>query len=314
MMPHRSERGAALVAVLAMVLLLAGFASLGLQRLKAATDRALDARALAEAQLLADAGVRAALPLVLLAKAQAARRTDLLERPIPLVMGEGRVMLRLSDAGACFNLNSLSPRPEADAPDANSADFQKLLIAVGIPSQEAGQLARATAERLAAGGILWADASEWLTVPGVTASHWKAAAPLLCTLPVREPSAFNVNALTPEKAALLVALGLSPDEARRTLANRPAEGWASGNAFWSVADPDGAAGSSAAAVVGTTSRWMRLEVRAETAGARAARDVLLDTVRSPAAIAAVTWVQPPALPDGGGGVAPTSAAVEGRAA
>lgn len=45
-----NERGAALLAVLAMVLLLAGFASLGLARLRAATDRITEAEARSEAQ------------------------------------------------------------------------------------------------------------------------------------------------------------------------------------------------------------------------------------------------------------------------
>jgi Tfp pilus assembly protein PilX len=51
----RSERGAALLAVLAMVVLLAGFATVGLERLKAAGNRITEAEARTEAQLLASA-------------------------------------------------------------------------------------------------------------------------------------------------------------------------------------------------------------------------------------------------------------------
>ena len=59
-----SERGAALLAVLAMVVLLASFATLGLSRLKAAGERISEAQTLSEAQLLAGTGTTAAVSVI----------------------------------------------------------------------------------------------------------------------------------------------------------------------------------------------------------------------------------------------------------
>ena len=55
-----SERGAALLTVLALVVLLAGFATVGLDRLKAAGARVTEAEARSEAQLLASAATATA--------------------------------------------------------------------------------------------------------------------------------------------------------------------------------------------------------------------------------------------------------------
>jgi general secretion pathway protein K len=290
----RGEEGAALLTVLAVVMLLAGFATLGLQRLKAASDRVVDGEARAQAQLLAHAGTSAALSMVTQLKARANRPDGGLEKPIRIPLEGGEVELRFRDAGSCFNLNSLALGPQSRsaapaAPQARPADLARLLAAAGIPLLEADTIAQATANRLAATGMLWADASEWATVPGVTERHWAAAAPLLCALPNREAAALNINSLTPEKAPLLVAMGLAPDEARRALAQRPAEGWVSANDFWSQATPGGIPESSAAQVVGTSSRWIELDLVARTGAASVGRRLLLDTVRQPATVAASEW-------------------------
>jgi general secretion pathway protein K len=290
----RHEEGAALLTVLALVLLLAGFATLGLERLRAASDRVVDAEARAEALLIANAGTSAALALVMPLKARARLDPQAMARPVTVALGSGRVELRFRDAGSCFNLNSLALPPAsrgvaAPAPQARTGDLAKLLAAAGIPLLEADALAQATAARLASTGMLWADASEWATVPGVTARHWAAAGGLLCALPNREAAALNINSLTLAQAPLLVAMGLQPDEARRALAARPAGGWASANQFWSEASAGGIPESSAAQVVGTTSRWVGLELIAETPRARVGRRLLLDSVRQPATVAASEW-------------------------
>lgn len=106
-----SERGAALFAVLAMVMLLAGFAAVGLSRLRAATDRITDSSARSEAQFLANSGTSAALSLVYRLKALARTGAQSMEDPIRLDYGEGEVVLRFSEGGNCFNLNSLSRPP-----------------------------------------------------------------------------------------------------------------------------------------------------------------------------------------------------------
>lgn len=289
----RHERGAALVAVLAMVLLLSGLAAFGLSRLKAATDRVSDTEAQAQANRLAEAGVGAAMPMANRLKARGTRRAELFAEPVRIDLAGGQVVLRFRDGGGCFNLNSLGKRDGADRSDTSVRDFARLLVAAGVERMQADQLAAATAQRLGSSGILWADASEWVRVPGVTAAIWQRMEPLLCALPTREPATFNVNALTPAQAPLLVTIGLSEQEAQRVLAARPADGWQSANDFWGVASQRAPSGNAAAAATGTSSRWIEVSVMAATAGATAGRVVLLDTARAPARVAAARWTSPP---------------------
>jgi len=291
------EQGAALLAVLAMVVLLSGFASIGLSRLRATTDRVSDAEARSDTQLLANAGTAAAVQMAGQVKARANRQPGALQQPVTVPFSGGNVVVRFSDGGSCFNLNSLAPQaPGSGAAGSGSGssqsrpqDFTRMLTAAGIPDLEAGAIARATAARLAATRSLWADPSEWTTVPGVTAAHWQAAGPLLCALPNREASALNINSLSAAQAPLLVSMGLGPDEARRALANRPREGWTSATDFWLEASPSGTPDTVGASVVGTTSRWMRVTLVATTARARVSRELLLDTLRQPATVASSTW-------------------------
>lgn len=288
------ERGAALLAVLAMVVVLSGFASVGLARLKATTERVSEAEARSEAQFLANAGTAAALVLVGQMKAKVGRSTDRLQQGIALPLAGGEVTVRFADGGSCFNLNSLAGQnPDSGGEKSWSQtrpqDFARMLSAAGIPLLEADALAKATATRLSQTRTLWADASEWVTVPGVTAAHWRAAGPLLCALPNREAAALNINSLTEDKAPLLVAMGLGPDEARRALANRPREGWNSASDFWMDASPSGTPDTMGAQVVGTSSRWIKVVLVATTERARVSRELLLDTIRQPATVAASHW-------------------------
>lgn len=290
-----SERGAALLAVLAMVMLLAGFASLGLSRLRAATDRITDAEGRSEAQILANSGTTAALGLIHPLKAQARGRPGLLQAPIRVPLGEGEVELRFSDGGNCFNLNSLArAQTTASAGEmqaqSRAADFARLLTAAGIPQIEAATVAQATATRLSQTGMLWADASEWVTVPGVTAKHWQAAGPLLCALPNREVTAININSLRPDQAPLLTSMGLGADEARRALTSRPPEGWNSAGEFWQQATANGTPDTAAAEMVGVSSRWIDLSLVARTPRGAVGRELLLDTARQPARVAASRWM------------------------
>lgn len=294
----RAERGAALLAVLAMVMLLAGFASLGLARLRAATDRITDAEARAEAQILANSGTSAALGLIHQLKAQARGRPALLQAPIRVPMGENLVELRFSDGGNCYNLNSLV-RPQTTASSgemqaqSRAADFARLLVATGIPAIEASTVAQATAARLSQTGMLLADASEWVTVPGVTAKHWELAGPLLCALPNREVTAININSLRPDQAPLLAAMGMGADEARRAIASRPAEGWSSSGDFWQQTSANSTPDTASAEMLGVTSRWITLEVMARTANGAVGRELLLDTLRQPARVASSRWTAVP---------------------
>ena len=288
-----SERGAALFAVLAMVMLLAGFAAVGLSRLRAATDRISDSSARSEAQLLANSGTTAALALVYRLKALARTGAASMEEPITLEYGNGEVEVRFSEGGNCFNLNSLS-RPPATVSTgqgkaaASPQDFARLLTATGIPLLEADTIARATAGRLAETGVLWADGSEWTMIPGVTARHWQLAGRYLCALPNRDGTSININRLTAEQAPLLAGIGMGADDARRAIASRPATGWGSADDFMKAGSSSTEGGGAGESLV-TTSRWLTLEVEARTPRATVRRELLIDSIRQPARVVSSRW-------------------------
>ena len=289
-----SERGAALLAVLAMVVLLASFATLGLSRLKAAGERISEAQTLSEAQLLAGTGTTAAVSVISQMKARARLSPALLTEPFRLELQGGTVEARFTDGGNCFNLNSLGRAPAranmSETPAASRPqDFARLLVATGIPLMEANTLAQATAARLAQTGQLWADPSEWAAIPGVTPRHWALAGPLLCALPTRENSTVNINSLTAAQAPLLAGLGLGADEARRAIGARPATGWSSASDFMTSSGSNADQTGEAAERMGTSTRWMRLSIVATTPRARVARELLIDTLEQPAAVVSSRW-------------------------
>lgn len=295
-----SERGAALLAVLGLVLLLGGLASLGLDRLRAATDLAMVSAGEAEARAAASAGVAAAAALALPVRAAARQDPALLRQPVELAIGEARVTLRFADAPNCFNLNSLGRRRTQDGgpPEAarlGAADFARLLRGVGVPLMEAETIANATADMVGGRGILFADPAEWRTVPGVTDALWARVSPLICTRPNREPTALNVTLLTGRDTPLLAALGFDETRAREALGSRSG-GWSSSSGFWQAMGTSETETSSGVGV-GISSRYLAVEVEAEAAGARAVRRVLFDASRQPAAVVSSEWV--PAGPPAG---------------
>lgn len=302
--PHKSdgdmpdaERGAALLTVLALVVLLAGFAAVGLDRLKAAGSRVTEAEARSEAQLLASAGTATATGMAATLKARLRLQPGLLDQPIKLELPAGQLTLRFAEGGNCFNLNALAAPPPTDPamarpqPAARPQDFARLLSAVGIPALEANGVAQGTATRLAQTGQLWADASEWTTIPGVTRRHWQLAGPLLCTLPTRERAAINLNSLTAAGAPILASLGMGADQARLAVSARPAGGWASGNDF---VDRSGVSTGPSGEIenqIGTSTRWMRVELVAATPRARVTRELLIDTIQLPAEVVYSRWAR-----------------------
>jgi general secretion pathway protein K len=290
-----SERGAALLAVLGLVVLLSGFATVGLQRLKAAGTRITESEARFGAQLLASAATGTATSVAAPLKARLRLQPGLLDQPMEFESDAGTVVLRFSEGGNCFNLNALAAPPPADPtmprpqPAARPQDFARLLAAVGIPATEANSISQATANRLAQTGQLWADASEWTGIPGVTLRHWQLAGPLLCALPTQERASINLNSLTAAGAPILASLGMGTDQARLAVSARPAGGWASTNDFVgrSGISPDGA--SDIETQIGTSTRWMRVEVTATAAGARVTRELLIDTIQLPAEVVYSRW-------------------------
>ncbi len=290
-----SERGAALLAVLGLVVLLAGFATVGLAQLKAAGTRITDSEARFGAQLLASAATATATGFAGPLKARLRLQPGLLDQPVEVEGAGGTVVLRFAEGGNCFNLNALAAPPVLDSamarpqPAARPQDFARLLAAVGIPAMEANGIAQATAARLAQTGQLWADASEWTGIRGVTPRHWKLAGPLLCALPTRERASINLNSLTAAGAPILASLGIGADQARLAVSARPAGGWPSANDFVGRSGISVDAAGDIENQIGTSTRWMRVEVTATTDRARATRELLIDTLQLPAEVVYSRW-------------------------
>jgi general secretion pathway protein K len=84
------------------------------------------------------------------------------------------------------------------------------------------------------GATLLAEASELRAIHGFTDSVYRRLRPHVCALPNTDMTMINVNTLPVTSAVLLTALTdgrLSPADAARLIAQRPAGGWPSETAF-----------------------------------------------------------------------------------
>lgn len=171
----------------------------------------------------------------------------------------GLIRARIADGGNCFDLNSVVQGPPGNwtAFEPGVAQFRTLLAVLGTPSTEATSVSTELVRWIdvgsdssalpGAGGAyrsgdtLLAEVSELRAIGGVTPQLYDRLRPHVCALPrgefpVARLSPINVNTLRPDGAVLITVLTdgvLSPDEAQRWLATRPAGGWSDANAFFS---------------------------------------------------------------------------------
>lgn len=284
-----SQRGAALMAVLVMLALLSGLATVGLARLRAATATAREAAELADAQFAAASATALAQRLLARVRASAGRDMAAISRPVRFTLDGRAVTLRFEDAGACFNLNTLAASNVADGA---ARSLATLLAASGIAPTEAARIAGASRAALGARGILLADPGEWQALVGLPAEAFARLSRHLCTLPTMEAAPFNVNMLTREDLPLLLALGLPRERAVQALASRPEGGFRSMADFWGREGETNDPADLTARLAGTTSRWYRLSVTVETPAWRIERRLLLDSAATPARVARAEWVPP----------------------
>lgn len=268
-----SEHGAALLAVLVLVVIMAAIAAGAFERLRLSTAMAMNGAALDQARGYA-LGVEDLLALRIddLAGADAYVTTlagdwNGTERRIPLP-GAGLAMGTVRDGGNCFNLNSLVQgevtaglvqRPAA------IEQFVALMIVLGLPEPTARRVAAGTADWIDSddqpgpqgaednaysgsepayrtGNTLLADVSELRAVAGVTPEIYKTLRPYLCALPAADMSPINVNTLMPRDAPLLAMFAPAkarPDRLRGLIASRPKDGWRNTYDFWRSAEGAG---------------------------------------------------------------------------
>lgn len=266
-----SEAGAALITVLFLLVVLTTVALSMTERTSHAVKRASAQQVTEQARWFALGAETLAIESLSLSLAASPDRVTLLQPwateagrfPIPGGFIEGR----LSDAGNCFNVNSLVQSDDAE----NEAEALRIQTQFTLLMQAAG-LADGDIDALRGPLIDWMDPDSrpfdrgaedfdylGLTVPyrapntliaditelraltTMTTELYAQIIPYLCALPTRQPSRVNVNTLIPEQAPLIAML-FAEDESVpldlivNAIANRPGGGFSSTDEFWQLED------------------------------------------------------------------------------
>jgi len=321
--PPTKERGAALLAVLLLVAVMAGLSVLAVDRLRLSPSLAANTTALDQARAFAVGAEN----LVLL------RVTDLMEasrnkttlaggwngRETRLALPVGNAVVRVRDGGNCFNLNSLADglTPTQLAPrESGAIQFVALMRAIGIADTDARRVAAGLSDWLDADTIpnpsgaeddayqeartpyrtantLLAETSELRAIAGVTPEIYAALRPWVCALPTTDLSPINVNTLLPDQAplvAMLIPGKLDIAGARSIIEQRPAQGWDETADFWRL--PALSAQSPTMDVleqIRLKTRWFALDLDVEMGGAQVSETALIDGGTAPAKLVLRRW-------------------------
>ena len=298
------ERGAALVAALMLVALMAAVSVQLLDLSRFAVFRTANASDRAEAYWSA-LGAREFAEGIVLASA----REEVLRSDLPWLRGaqvfpseRGAITGRVRDGNNCLNLNALAVAGNGEDAVSNAADverarsmYDQLMRAIQAPP--------GAAQRLKAQIIDWIDADtrpepggaedetyqrytppyraanqrfseleELLALPEMTPEFYAALSPWLCVRPAGAQPELNVNTLRIDQAPLLAAVfdgRLSPADAEAVLFRRPPGGYDAVEDFW--ADPLIARieleGPEREAIT-VTSRWFEMSVEVELGDGR----------------------------------------------
>jgi len=315
-----SQRGAALLIVLLLVATLAFIALSITERTALAASRSVNARVRDESLWLAF-GAEALAVTALEAVRQASNGKMSLDDPWALEPLEapfedgGGARLFLTDATACFNVNSLATignaagGPVGTAPPAVK-ELSLLARNLGLSEFDGERLAYVIADwtdadssRLPQGAedeyysVLpspyrtgnqnLASISEMRAMKDVTRDIYGAMKPYLCALPETNPSPLNVNMLNPRHAPILAALlgeNVTNLQAQDIIAARPQGGYADTDTFFNApaikaldleAPPDGR--------IAVTSKYMtaRAEIIYDSAIFELTADISFDDSGKP---------------------------------
>lgn len=336
----RRERGAALLAVLILVAITGAIAAASLEKLRLSRLLAGNVVAIDQARQLALAAEQLGMLIIDDLVTQDRSRTTLAggwngaTRRIPMPDG-GVVEARLRDGGNCFNINSVvQGERQTGFSRRNSGveQFVGLMVLRGVGAGEARRIAEAAADwadsdvEVGPGGAedaayaggpqpyrtanaLFADVSEVRALSGMRPELYQRVRPYLCVLPVADLSPINVNTLLPEQAVLLSMLApgqLSEEAARRVIAMRPPQGWASSVDFWRIE-------SLSALPVPLDARqqpqvrtqWFALDISSQIDAVTFYQTSLVDARFAPARMAQRRWERE-ALPAAGAGAGAAS--------
>lgn len=319
--PPAHERGAALLAVLLLVAIMAAISVVALEKLRLATSLASNGAALDQARAYAFGAEALALTRVGQLDGRTTGTTTLAGgwngRVTRLPIPNGTASLRVRDGGNCFNLNSLAQGVVATqlvVRPAGVTQFQGLMRVLGIPDPDARRVAAGLADWLDADSLplpdgaedsdyqraqkpyraantLLAEVSELRAVSGVTSDIYRVLRPWVCALPTTDLSPINVNTLLPDQAPLVAMLlpgQLDVERARQVILRRPATGWESIPAFWADVigpTPD----SEVNAQPQLRTRWFALDLDVELGGAQVTETALIDGGLTPARLVVRRW-------------------------
>ena len=313
---RHSEQGAALLSVLLLVAVMAIIAATSLEKLKFATRLAQNGASIDQARSYGLAAEQIARGRIGDLLQQDASRTTLVGgwagTPMPVPIDGGVATATVDDGGNCFNLNSLvvpdgqggtTVRAEA------VAQFERLMVLLGIASNEATTISRATADWIDTdaapipGGaedgqyrgyrtanVAMIDKSELRAVAGVRPALYTQLQSYLCALPVNDLSAININTLSPQRSALVAMLapGLDIDRVASALGERPQFGFDTVERFWNLPALAGAP-PSARAQTRLNTRWFDLTVLVDLAGAEVEQHSLIDATTRPGKLVSRTY-------------------------
>ena len=313
-----SERGAALLAVLVLVVIMSGIAAGAFEKLRVSTAMAMNGASLDQSRAYA-VGVETLLALrVDDLVAESPDMTTLAggwngdTRTIDLP-GEGQADGTITDGGNCFNLNSLVLRQDdgrlAGRPQAVN-QFAALMTMLGIGGGEAAQIAATASDyidsdnlpqklgvedsgKVRAANHLMADPSELRAVTGVTDRHYRLLSRWICALPNTELSEINLNTLLPEQSPLVAMIApgsIDPQRARAALQQRPAAGFDDPLDFWQLPGlagidlPSGAVGQTQ-----LRTSFFVVKARVESSDIDVRETTLIDARATPARVIRRNW-------------------------
>lgn len=317
------EKGAALLAVLLLVAVMAALAAVSMERLLLATRLAGNIAATDQARAFVSGAESLAILRIDDLAARDDSRTTLAEdwmgteNILPLPDG-GVATATVWDGANCFNLNSVV---EGDGGTytvryPGVQQFTALMVSLDIPQGDAERIAEAlgdwidTDQRSIAGAqedipyqqsetpyraanALVATPSELRAIDGMTAEYYAAVRPWVCALPEAGATPINVNTLLEREAPLLAMLApgqLTVDQAAQAIRQRPEGGWGDVTSFW--ASPAVAAievPPEAYQQVDVRTVWFRLDLSIAYGGVDLQQSSTVDARFRPARVVAREW-------------------------
>lgn len=240
-------------------------------------------------------------------------------RPFLFPIEGGVMRVRLDDASACFNLNSVVEGAPGQwrRREAGVRQYLALLRALDFDPLQANAMADALVDWIDAdqvpgprgaedasyamrgpghrtSGALLAEASELRGIAAHDATAYARLRPHVCAQPEAALSPINVNTLEDRNAVLVSMLSgnaIDPARARGVIASRPAGGWPDLQAF--AAHPavrDAGLPDEVLQQISLRTRWFALQTEVEHAGAEVVLSALFDRdSQGPARLVARRW-------------------------